>query len=333
MSNEHTTAILEHINSKKAEHETPNLETVLNAELLAEKPKAVKVNIQNIALGYERMYWLKFEDITIDPSFNPRRQDTDEARDHVISLAESIKTDGIEQPLRVRQTKDGKFVLTDGHCRLLAVQYCYDMLGVEPGLIRIPAMLEPKGMNESDIGMIPLKSNSGKPLTRLELGKQVKRLQKMGLSLQEISKRSGVSKLRLNHALETQELPVEAQDMVARGEVSAAMALEVQEAAQNDEQAVEALKEALAVAKERGNEKALPKDSAMLKAPKEEKKAEAKEAVQRAKGAKAILKEACIIHDTKRRLFAFQLSEEEFADLEIALNVDFQVSRTAEIDY
>jgi ParB-like chromosome segregation protein Spo0J len=168
------------------------------------------------------MYQLAPALIEIDPGFNVR-SDTPAVRDHILAIAESIKSGGFMQtrPLTVRMQGD-RVVVTDGHCRLLAVR-----LAIAEGceIQTIPCLPEARGTNEADRALMLLTSNSGLPLTGLEQAEVVKRLLAFGWPESQIASRIGRTRQHVASLLELAEAPHAVREMVRDGAVSPTVAI------------------------------------------------------------------------------------------------------------
>ena len=78
--------------------------------------------------------------IVVPPGFNPRGEVTDNAE--LEQLAETIRQRGCLQPIRVRATDEGEFVLIAGERRYRAA--------VKAGLAEIPAIVRPGSSGGED---------------------------------------------------------------------------------------------------------------------------------------------------------------------------------------
>lgn len=141
------------------------------------------------------MFLVDPRNIIIEDGFNTRRQYTE-----IEELAASIKENGIKIPLRGYK-KGEKYVLTDGHRRMKAVQLLSDN---GTTIERVPFISEKIISMEARTIEI-LISNSGVPLTPLELSDTYKRLISYGLTDREIASKTGKS---LQHVKETLDLSV-----------------------------------------------------------------------------------------------------------------------------
>jgi ParB-like chromosome segregation protein Spo0J len=200
------------------------------------------------------MYQINPELITEDEGWNVR-DDNDELRDHIRMLADSIKEVGVLEPL-TGYLKEGMPVLTNGHCRLLAVKLARSE-GAEIKLV--PFRNEPRTANEADRTLSMLTRNSGKPLTGIEQAGVIKRLLAFGWSQTEISKKTGFTPPHIGNLLTLAGAPVEVQNMVSQGKVSATLATDTVKS-QGPEKATETLKDAVVDAESKGKNRATKKN-------------------------------------------------------------------------
>lgn len=121
--------------------------------------------------------------VIIEESFNTRID-----YGNIEELAKSIKENGLMIPIRVYR-QDENFVIIDGHRRLKAIQM---LLNAGVDIPRIAAIVTRKQTAEERVFQILL-TNSGKPLSPIELGETYKRLLNFGYSTKEIANRIGKS--------------------------------------------------------------------------------------------------------------------------------------------
>lgn len=161
--------------------------------------------------------------IRVDPGYNIRDLETPDAKAKLLDLARSIASEGVKQPLVVRLKADEVFVVA-GHRRRAATLVAIDELGAE--IAAIPCIAEPKGTSEADRCADLITSNSGEPLTALEIAAVVKRLTGFGWEPENIAKRLGwASKQTVENYLDLLATPAAVQDMVRNHEVSASTAV------------------------------------------------------------------------------------------------------------
>jgi ParB-like chromosome segregation protein Spo0J len=129
--------------------------------------------------------------VIVRKGFNYRDLNSEAAQKHIAWLKESIKAEGVEQPIRV-QYIGGEVYLVDGQCRLEAckqlfkegVKVPYKGGGYGPPLI--PA-LTVDSKNEADILAASMVANGSLPPTKMEFGVAADRLQKLGWPIEKIA--------------------------------------------------------------------------------------------------------------------------------------------------
>jgi ParB-like chromosome segregation protein Spo0J len=206
--------------------------------------------------GQLQAFGIDPREITIKPGFNPRDTTTPEAKKHIAWLKASIAERGVDEPIWVENAGNDKFVLIDGHCRLLALQELWD----EGREIYVPT-INYKG-DEAAVLAKSLISNNGLPLTQLEVGQAADRLLAYGWDIQKIAAlvapHLGYSPKKAvrftKDAIELNQTPLEVKEAVKKGidgvKISAATA--IQEVRRSREQAPAKLKEAATKAKAAG---------------------------------------------------------------------------------
>ena len=204
-------------------------------------------------LSVKRAALLYFDPRTlkVKPGLNVRDLTTPDNRAHVEWLAESIAESGVRTPLEIFSAGDDVFV-ANGHCRLAAT-----MLAIERGatIATVPCIPEGRGKNDIDRILDQFTLNSGKTLTALEQGSNVKRLLGYGLSPTDVAKRLSKSPSWVNGMLDLQEAPPEAQQAVSAGEISATLATQIVRE-EGPVKGTETIKRAVSTAKASGKKKA-----------------------------------------------------------------------------
>ena len=135
----------------------------------------------------------------------------------VSELAASIRAHGLLQPLVVQQTPKGWLIL-DGHRRyaaaLLAGAQALPCIGV-------------RASDEDHQDTVMLAAAMHKGLTPLEQAKAFRRLRERGLTVSQISKRTGYTPRTVGARLSLLSLPPEAQEMVADKTLTVAAATDL----------------------------------------------------------------------------------------------------------
>lgn len=185
--------------------------------------------------------------------FNPRQDFGD-----IESLANSIKVEGVQQPLTVKRKADGRLELVDGDRRLTAIQLLLERGEQFPE--GVPAKIVAADQDEIT-GLIQMfVANTGKPFNALEEAAAFKRMREAGMSLEAIALSVGRNHVHVNNSLALLEAPEDLQKAVAEGRVGLTVAKNIATAARGNadklaeltKQAVEAgtSKEAQAKVKE-----------------------------------------------------------------------------------
>ncbi len=204
------------------------------------------------------LWQVPLERLHVMPDFNVRA-DTDQHREHIESLADSIVENGFYQnkPLAgyvsVENGKE-KIYVTDGHCRLDAAIIAR-LRGA--AIEALPVVISPKGTNIEDLTVGLITNNSGNPLTEFEIGLVCKRLVGFGWDTGVIAKRIGKSKARVDGLLDLVGADPEIRNMVSAGEVSASQAITTMK--KSGAEAAGKLREGVQKAKAKGKKKATAK--------------------------------------------------------------------------
>ncbi len=215
-------------------------------------------NIKHIAVGRSDLFRLNPFSIKVREGWNSRDLNNPENQEHIQALAQSISEIGVQEPLTVYMDGETPY-LTDGHCRLAATMHAINVLGAD--IKSVPVKMEPRGADERDRLLSQLVRNSGKRLTPLEQGSVFKRLIDLGWSEAQIAAKTGVNPQLVTRYLDLRSAPLDVQDMVSRGEVSATLAINVL-SEQGATKASETLAAAVTEAKASGKKKATAKNLA-----------------------------------------------------------------------
>lgn len=210
------------------------------------------------------LWFVPIADIHIIEGFNVR-DDNDDYKAHIRSLADSIKVNGFmsHKPLAayIERKGDENFIrLTDGHSRLAAAK-----LAISEGceITTLPVVAHPSGTDMADLIAGLATNNSGKPLKPIELAAVCKRLQSYGLEVAQIAERLSVTSGYVASLLTLIGAPKAIREMVSKGEVSASTAITTLR--QSGDVAEAVLSGAMQAAKTQGKGKVTP---ASLKQPK-----------------------------------------------------------------
>lgn len=141
--------------------------------------------------------------------FQPRESITNE---ELMELKESIKKNGILQPIIVRETSPGKFEVIAGHRRLLAA----NLLKMN----KIPAII--KNVNDTEaFAMAVIENLQRKNLNPIEEALAFRKLlQEFKLSLEDISNLVGKNKSYVANSLRLLNLPDEIKEALKKDEIT-----------------------------------------------------------------------------------------------------------------
>lgn len=187
----------------------------------------VKAAVKAIGGGSSDLWQVDPRELRVLPDFNIRL-DSPQHEAKIEWLTDQMIEHGYKQdkPIAAFVAKeDGKDVLyiTDGHTRHKAV-----MRAIAKGknIERVPVVVKPRGTDMVDLTLDLVTSNSGEPLTPLEVGIVCKRLIGNGLDAKEIARRLGYTPEYVNSLLDLVAAPAELKKMVTEGKVAPSLAVE-----------------------------------------------------------------------------------------------------------
>jgi len=165
--------------------------------------------------------------IEVEPSFNPRNYDLPENSAHLDELKISIGEIGLIQPLIVRLNKEtGRAILLDGECRLRAI---LELIAEGHPVLSdadVPCFPAPAGSNDEATRLLTaITANTGKPLSKWELGAAFQKLYNLGLSPEKIMARTGYSKAFIAQSMELADAPDEVKKLLSSQAVTPSLAL------------------------------------------------------------------------------------------------------------
>jgi len=172
---------------------------------------------------------LPVEEIGANP-YQPRTRFDDEG---IQELAASIKATGVLQPVLVRRAPGGEgYQLVAGERRLRAA--------ILAGMKGIPAII--RDVSEREMMELSLVENIQREnLNPIEEARAFQTLvEKLGMTHDQVSERVGKQRVSITNSLRLLALPVEVQDMVSRGTLSAGHARALLALATTGEQVVAA---------------------------------------------------------------------------------------------
>jgi len=216
-------------------------------------------NLKDLADTRSALLNFKPGRIKVKQGLNARDLTTPENREHIDYLKSSIRENGFmsAKPLEIFLEGDDIYV-SDGHCRLTAL---HELIAEGFEIATVPCVSEGKGVNDVDRLLRQNTSNTGKRLTMVEEGYNVKRVIGLGLTAAEVSRRMGKSQSYIAQLLDFQEAPAEVHNMVKEGKVSSTFAAETMRERPADGK--EILRQAIANAAAEGRDKATKKHSSL----------------------------------------------------------------------
>lgn len=191
------------------------------------------------------------------PGFNVRVKN-EAYQERVAGIADSIEANGYysHKPLGgvlLDSDHDHLFV-HDGEHRLDALALLKER-GV--AIAAVPVAVAPQGTTVEDLTVSLVQSNTGEPLSPVEMGAVVKRLMSYGLDKEAVSKRIGKTTRHIDNLLVLAGAPVGVRTAVADGKIAAAEAVKL--VRKDPKNAATKVAEAVKRAEAAGAKKATPK--------------------------------------------------------------------------
>ncbi len=207
--------------------------------------------LRDIKVSARDLLMIDPRNIAIEKGHNPRNYYLPENRAHLDELKASIKASGTLVPLLVRWDVEAKqAVLVDGECRLRANLELIEE-GVE--ILAVPTS-QVQGGNEADRLITSLTANTGKPLSKWEIGTAFQRLIGFGWDAEKIAEKMGYSSRYVNESLELSDAPEDVKKLLSEQAVTPSLAL--QHIRSDGAGAGEKLKEKVAKARAKSPKKA-----------------------------------------------------------------------------
>lgn len=155
--------------------------------------------------------------IEIEKDHNPRDYRLKENRDHLDELKASIRERGVLQPLLVRyEVVSHAAILVDGECRLRA---CLELIKEGSQIDAVPTIQVQAG-NETERLVLAITANTGKPLSKWEIGIAFKKLANFGWESSKIAKELGFSERFITEAIELTDAPEDVKNLLSEGAVT-----------------------------------------------------------------------------------------------------------------
>ncbi|MDQ2894373.1 MAG: ParB/RepB/Spo0J family partition protein, partial [Actinomycetota bacterium] len=166
------------------------------------------------ANGGVQLRHLPLSRIVVPDGFNPRGEVVDDRE--LEQMAESIRRDGCLQPIRVRATEHGEFVLVAGERRYRAA--------VKAAVMELPAIIRPVGAGgeheQADLLVEALIENDlRRELDGVARARGFQRLIDSGLTVKGVAERLQTTQSRVREHLRILKLPDALQRRVAAGEI------------------------------------------------------------------------------------------------------------------
>lgn len=156
--------------------------------------------------------------VEFEEGFNLREEGPD-LDAYLDSLYQAMKAGAAIPPIDV-SVVDGRIVARDGHCRTRAARRL-----VAEGIEYMLEARQYRG-NDADCVLHMLGTAQGKSLTPLEQGRGYLRLIRYGMTVVQISERTGLHRNTIDNWLILAEAPSEIQQMLSRGDVAALVVVE-----------------------------------------------------------------------------------------------------------
>lgn len=180
-------------------------------------PKAAVERLRDLGSGRRDAIMMDPRIIQIEQDHNPRDYRLPENRAHLDELKANILIRGVLQPLLVRYDSQQQCaVLVDGECRLRAV---LELIESGQQIETVP-VLQVQAGNETERLVLALTANTGKPLSKWEIGTAFKRLTNFGWESKKIADQLGYSERFVKEAIELTDAPEEVKHLLSEGAVT-----------------------------------------------------------------------------------------------------------------
>jgi ParB family chromosome partitioning protein len=155
--------------------------------------------------------------IVVKKGWNPRTDFSGEEE-----LRDSIIANGVQVPVHVWRDKDDDIVLINGERRLRAA-----LLAIEEGypIPSIPAIFVRPDISQTEILIMSLVTNQGKPLDPVEEAEAIRRLVAWGMPISDVATRLGKSISLVRQRLKLVDALPAVKDAVQAGEIGVVDAL------------------------------------------------------------------------------------------------------------
>jgi ParB/RepB/Spo0J family partition protein len=207
--------------------------------------------LRDLKTGSRDMFSVPPSMICVEEDHNPRNYNLTENRAHLDELKRSIAQIGVQIPLLVRfdvpnPGEKKTAILVDGECRLRAVLEL-----ISEGLeIRSVPVIQVEGKSQTERLLIAITANTGKPLSKWELGEAFRKLIRFGWSEDAVSTKTGYTSRFVAEAVELADAPDEVKELLSAQAVTPSLALATLRT--NGSEATAILKQRVEVAKTQG---------------------------------------------------------------------------------
>jgi ParB family transcriptional regulator, chromosome partitioning protein len=148
---------------------------------------------------------------------NPHQPRTDFDEEGLAALADSIRAQGLLQPILVTPDDDGTFVILAGERRFRAARLA--------GLEQVPVVVRPEVSERERLELALVENLQRADLNAIEEAEAYDTLhQKFGLSHEEVAARVGKSRVAVTNGLRLLRLPEAVRQLVRKGELTAGQA-------------------------------------------------------------------------------------------------------------
>ena len=146
----------------------------------------------------------------VDPNPSQPRSTFDE--EGLVALAESVRANGVLQPVLVRPTKGGRYELIAGERRWRAAKLA--------GLDEVPGVVRPHE-DAASIELALVENMAREDLNPIEEARACSALvEELGLTREEVGRRVGRSRVAVSNLIRLLDLPDEAIELIERGELT-----------------------------------------------------------------------------------------------------------------
>ena len=190
-------------------------------------PGNVKV-IKNATRLWDSLYFIPPPPTPTIPAYNVRYEG-DDYHAYVRSMADSMKAEGFhaDSPMVVYVAKiDGedRVTLICGHSRMKALKLANEE---GAGITEVPVIFKPKAISPQELEFDLIDSNNGRNLTTYETAIVVKRLMNLGITEDELLSQKRFSPPQLQLLITLASAPLRLAGLVASGQASAKVAVEL----------------------------------------------------------------------------------------------------------